>query len=314
MGNPLVSLQSVNFPDRFIRHRNFLGEITPIASALDRADSSFFVVPGLADNNAVSFRSVNFERGYLRHSGFRVRMDLRPTGPDPLFDADATFRWEPGLGEVGAASFRSHNFPTRYIRHRNFELWLEEGVGELFERDSSFRVVRALHYRTRIRVHLKVLTAPTLGLPSMLDAFRLVYGTPHIEVQVVTLENLTLPNLDDLDIGGCFQGQVTEEQDALFANRNNVGANEIVVYFVRSTIPATNGCAAHPAGRPGAVVTRGASQWTLAHEVGHVLGLNHVNDNNRLMTGNGTANITNPPPDIVDAETATMDASPLTLN
>ena len=58
-----------------------------------------------------------------------------------------------------------------------------------------------------------------------------------------------------------------------FANRDGAGGNDVVVYFVRSTVPPFNGCAAHPAGRPGAVVARGASQWTLAHEVGHVLGL-----------------------------------------
>jgi hypothetical protein len=43
-----------------------------------------------------------------------------------------------------------------------------------------------------------------------------------------------------------------------------------------------------------------------------VLGLAHVNDNNRLMTGNGTANITNLPPDLVPQEVITMRASALT--
>jgi hypothetical protein len=38
----------------------------------------------------------------------------------------------------------------------------------------------------------------------------------------------------------------------------------------------------------------------------------HVNDNDRLMTGNGTANITNPPPDIVGSERTTMLNSALT--
>ena len=65
--------------------------------------------------------------------------------------------------------------------------------------------------------------------------------------------------------------------------------NDVVAYFVRSTQPPFNGCGAHPAGRPGAAVASGCSAWTLAHEIGHVLGLSHVNDNNRLMTGNGTA-------------------------
>ena len=35
-------------------------------------------------------------------------------------------------------------------------------------------------------------------------------------------------------------------------------------------------------------------------------------DNNRLMTGGGTWNITNPPPDLIQSEVDTMVASPLT--
>ena len=44
-----------------------------------------------------------------------------------------------------------------------------------------------------------------------------------------------------------------------------------------------------------------------------MLGLNHVNDNNRLMTGNGTYNITNPPPDLIASEIQTMRNSNLTV-
>jgi hypothetical protein len=109
-------------------------------------------------------------------------------------------------------------------------------------------------------------------------------------------------------------GSVTAEQTQLFANRNNVGTNELSVYFVRSTVPPFNGCAAFPAGRPGAVVAQGATQWTLGHEVGHVLGLAHVNNNDRLMTGNGTGNITNPPPDLAATEVQTMRNSPFTID
>jgi len=42
------------------------------------------------------------------------------------------------------------------------------------------------------------------------------------------------------------------------------------------------------------------------------LGLSHVSDNNRLMTGLGTDNITNPPPDIIASEKTTMLASSFT--
>jgi hypothetical protein len=145
----------------------------------------------------------------------------------------------------------------------------------------------------------------------MIDRMREVYPSGGILVQHATTEKLNLPTLNDVDVGQCLLGQTTAEQDQLFANRNNAGGNDVVVYFIRSTDPPFNGCASHPAGRPGAVLAQGATQWTLGHEVGHVLGLFHVN-NDRLMTGNGTANITNPPPDLVASEVTTMLNCPLT--
>jgi predicted Zn-dependent protease len=60
-------------------------------------------------------------------------------------------------------------------------------------------------------------------------------------------------------------------------------------------------------------VVKTATQWTFAHELGHVLGLIHVPSTDRLMTGGGTANITNPPPDLVSSEVTTMQASPFTI-
>ena len=145
-----------------------------------------------------------------------------------------------------------------------------------------------------VRVHAKVLTAPTIPIATMIQRMHDVYGAPASTSARVDRESQP-PALNDLDVGTCTLGNTTAEQNQLFGNRNSAGANDVVVYFVRSTVPPFNGCAAHPAGQPGAVVVQGATQWTLAHEVGHVLGLFHVNNNDRLMTGNGTANITNPP-------------------
>lgn len=165
-----------------------------------------------------------------------------------------------------------------------------------------------------VRLHTKVLTNPTIPISTMIDRMREVYASAGIAVQWASTENLTLPALNDLDVGACTLGSTTAEQNTLFANRNSAGGNDVVVYFVRSTVPPYNGCAAHPAGRPGAVVVQGATQWTLGHEVGHVLGLFHVNNNDRLMTGNGTSNITNPPPDLVGSEISTMLASASTID
>lgn len=165
-----------------------------------------------------------------------------------------------------------------------------------------------------IRLHFKVLTAPTtFTIDQMLDAMRQVYEPHGFRVVRASDENLNLPALNVVDVGTC-SGSVTAEQTTLFNNRNNVGTNEVVVYFVQATNPPFNGCASFPAGRPGSVVVSTASRWTMAHEVGHNLGLSHVNNNDRLMTGNGTFNITNPPPDLVNSEITTVSNSALTIN
>ena len=171
---------------------------------------------------------------------------------------------------------------------------------------------------------MKVLINPTtFTITQMLASMRQVYEPNGIRIDLISTENLNLPGLLDVNVGTCA-GTPTPAQNQLFNNRNNVGANDIVVYFVRSTVPPSNGCATSPSGRPGAVVVQGASTWTMAHEVGHVLGLRHVDDPpppnpaappallNRLMTGRGTFNINKTPPDLVGGELTTMRDSSLT--
>jgi Metallo-peptidase family M12B Reprolysin-like len=184
-----------------------------------------------------------------------------------------------------------------------------------------------------IRLHLKVWSNPTISTETMLNRMREVYSTAGIRVVVASREDLTGTNivtsLRDLDIvDGCPMGQTTTEQDQLFNNRNNVGENEIVVHFVRTTVPSFNGCAAHPADQPGAAIAGSiASQWTLAHEVGHVLGLNHISGEHqrcpasnpqccstpnftRLMTGCSTSKIVGTPT-VDQSEINTMTSSNL---
>ncbi|NES82740.1 MAG: hypothetical protein F6K10_15780 [Moorea sp. SIO2B7] len=166
-----------------------------------------------------------------------------------------------------------------------------------------------------VRLHIKVLTEPRdFTIDEMVEAMRIVYATAKIAVQIVSRETLSGSEFNDLQTVDVNDGCIgtTAEQDELFENDNFVGTNEIVIYFVRSTDPGLNGCASYPEGKPGAIVTRTASLWTLAHEVGHVLGLNHIAgehqgcpdsnrdccktaDFTRLMTGCSTSNITGTP-------------------
>lgn len=133
----IVKLQSMNFPGLYIRHRNYLGELTRLSSNLDRQDASFRIVPGLANRNLISFESVNFPGYYLRHQGFRIKLS-RGSNND-LFRKDATFKRVPGLANRSMVSFESFNYPGHFIRHRNFQLYVERGNTDLFRKDATFR-------------------------------------------------------------------------------------------------------------------------------------------------------------------------------
>jgi hypothetical protein len=200
-----------------------------------------------------------------------------------------------------------------------------------------------------VRLHLKVLQEPNVSISTMLKSMRLVYRDVPLTVEVVSRETLTrlpnffpdktgIPNFDtllDLDVGPCvFAQALTTEQTQLYQNRNNVNNNiDIVVYFVRQVLrnntDALNGCA-DPRNvlPPNIAIAQTASRWTLAHEVGHKLGLNHITgestncppggptdccntpDSTRLMTGCGTGLIpVGTTPSLVRTERDTMISS-----
>jgi hypothetical protein len=161
------SLRSFNFPDRFVRHQNFLAELQPINAADDLAkkDATFVIGAGNADPNGISFQSVNFPGFNLRHQDFRLKLQQPPPEvflpPEPgappsftstltpesqaeldLFNQDTTFFIQPGLADNSKASFRSLNFPQRFLRHKNFHLVLDEldPNNEVDIKDATFEI------------------------------------------------------------------------------------------------------------------------------------------------------------------------------
>jgi Alpha-L-arabinofuranosidase B (ABFB) domain len=86
-----VALRSANSPDHFLRHANFrifLGKSAGPGDQLFALDSTFFLEPGLAAPNGVSFRSLNFPDRYLRHRNFLLFLEPKDS---PNLAADATF-------------------------------------------------------------------------------------------------------------------------------------------------------------------------------------------------------------------------------
>jgi len=133
-----VSFESVNFPERYIRHRNSLGFIEPISDSLAKQDATFKIVPGLA-GKCFSFESHNYPNQFLRHQGSRLK--LAALANDQLFQQDATFCITTGLASSEGASFESVNYPAHYLRHRNFELWLDRFEdSEQFRKDGTFQI------------------------------------------------------------------------------------------------------------------------------------------------------------------------------
>jgi len=192
-----------------------------------------------------------------------------------------------------------------------------------------------------IRVHLKILSWPEIpGDPNWkmisinrrIDAIRLIYGNYGIGVVVRSIEKLynMPPEFNDIDVDGCTHGDPSDSQEDLYINNTNyviyesdpnfgfTFTREIVLFFVRTIYnPTTGGCASSSAFIPCAVISRNVPLYILAHEVGHLLGLEHPDEDgdsdptqcipDRLMTDCSISSN----PYLVDSEVQTMKSSHL---
>jgi hypothetical protein len=100
----------------------------------------------------------------------------------------------------------------------------------------------------------------------------------------------------------CWLGShtVSREEDELFDLGRDMDA-DVICYCIGGDTGGLVGCAAHPDGRPGFWIEENPGRWTLAHELGHVVGGNqHTTDNSNLMFPGLT--IQNPPPDLTGGQ------------
>merc|ERR1711998_527268 len=130
------SFRSVNFPDRYLRHKNFERFLHDTE---DNDDFYFNIRPGNWRGYGISMESVNFPGHFLRHQNFRVF--LHEYADDELYQMDSTFVFdEPPRGrKKGYVAFQSVNYPEKNLRHKNFEMWLED-YGEGPDEDFCFKL------------------------------------------------------------------------------------------------------------------------------------------------------------------------------
>lgn len=138
VGERISRLQALTHPTHYLAAS---GPTVSLAAAPGLDLSRFRVVPGLAsaEDQRVSFESVENPGRYLRHSFFRVV--LGEDDGSALFAADATFVPVAGLGHSMMTSFQSHNRPERHLRHRNFQVWIDPIVTDGDRADATFRMV-----------------------------------------------------------------------------------------------------------------------------------------------------------------------------
>lgn len=163
-----------------------------------------------------------------------------------------------------------------------------------------------------VRVALVTIQGANPPLQRDLDNANVVYQD-ECDAWVYPVGSITVnrPALLILDQDDCSGNghSVSDEEDELFDLGRGMGA-DVVAYYVNSSSGGFAGCAAHPPGRRGFWVGSSASPWTFAHELTHVVGDNsHVSDSDNLMSI-PTASITNPPPDLTDAQCNRIHADP----
>ena len=110
---------------------------------------------------------------------------------------------------------------------------------------------------------------------------------------------LTSPLLESVSVNGCAGGAIGNHRRLFELSSGLVSPDQLVVFVVKSITDGglVSGCAVHPPGIPGLVITEaavagkttGTGRWVLAHELAHVLGLSHVTSTGSLMCDPATS-------------------------
>ena len=131
-------------------------------------------------------------------------------------------------------------------------------------------------FQHRVRLHFRSTELTQQPFDRLLANAQLVYGQYGIKIDMANGESLRLSAADQALFDQIDQECQWVLDDGEIKRLHGLGtpapATDILVYFVRAfSDPRMLGCGGHGGGRPACTVAAAGSQWSMAHEVGHVL-------------------------------------------
>lgn len=159
--------------------------------------------------------------------------------------------------------------------------------------------------RRRVTLHFRSISLTDVPFERHFDAARRVYGQYKIDIIFGSGISLGLSEAEarrfEVVNGQCVWDITTGEFADLQRLGPRIPANHIGVYYVgRFGAPSTNslrGCGGHRPRRPACIIASHGTEWTTAHEVGHVLltknfthrpgGAHHTSRGNLMFSDTG---------------------------
>ena len=171
----------------------------------------------------------------------------------------------------------------------------------------------------RVRLHFRSLSLTNVPFDTHLRCAERVYAQYGIRIEFGSGMSMLLPDeqrrrLEVVD-GQCNWNITSGEFSEVQQLAGNLPSTDILVCYVnRFQSETLRGCGGHAPNRPACIVAAAGSQWTTAHEVGHVLLTSsfspvHESNTSNLMYSSTTA-ITAALPSLSDAQVAQMKRSP----
>lgn len=108
---PRSRFRSMSYETAFLRHRDEFAAVDVTVSP--PTNGEFFVVPGLADPDAISIRSISLPGYYMRHENNAIVFAASDGSEE--FAASATWHIRPGLADPEWISFESYDRPGFYV-------------------------------------------------------------------------------------------------------------------------------------------------------------------------------------------------------